>query len=104
MEYLVKWLPIAQLDLEDIYQFYLSKSEQVATDMWNRLLDSTDPLKTFAYAGPIELLLQNREKEYHSLVVEKHFKLIYYVEGNVINITAVWDTRRNPEYLKHSLK
>ena len=51
MEYIVKWMPIAQLDLEDIYQFYLSKSEQVANDIWNRLLESADPLKIFAYAG-----------------------------------------------------
>lgn len=104
MEYIVTWLPIAQLDLESIYQFYLPKSEQVAIDIWNRLLDSTEPLKTFAYAGPIEPLLENREKEYHSLVVEKHFKLIYYLEDNNIYITAVWDTRRDPEYLKYSLK
>lgn len=104
MEYIVKWMPIAQLDLEDIYQFYLSKSEQVANDIWNRLLESSDPLKIFAYAGPVEPLLANREKEYHSLVVEKHFKLIYYIEGNDVRITAVWDIRRDPEYLKYSIK
>lgn len=104
MEYIIKWMPVAQLDLDEIYQFYLRKSEQVAIDIWNRLLDSTDPLKIFAYAGPVEPLLAHREKEYHSLVVEKHFKLIYYVEENVIHIAAVWDTRKNPEYLKYSVK
>ncbi|WP_195371413.1 MULTISPECIES: type II toxin-antitoxin system RelE/ParE family toxin [Parabacteroides] len=104
MEYIVKWMPIAQLDLEDIYQFYLSKSEQVANDIWNRLLESSNPLKIFAYAGPVEPFLANREKEYHSLVVEKHFKLIYYIEGNNVCITAVWDIRRDPEYLKYSIK
>ena len=51
-----------------------------------------------------EPLLANREKEYHSLVVEKHFKLIYYIEGNNVRITAVWDIRRDPEYLKYSIK
>lgn len=104
MEYIVKWLSIAQLDLEDIYQFYLSKSEKVANDIWNRLLESADPLKTFAYAGQVEPLLANRDKEYHSLVVEKHYKLIYYVEENKVFITAVWDIRRDPEYLVYSVK
>ena len=104
MEYIVKWMPVAQLDLDEIYQFYLPKSEQAAIDIWNRLLDSADPLKTFAYSGPREPLLADREKEYHSLVVEKHFKLIYYIEDNIVRITAVWDTRRSPEYLKYSVK
>ena len=104
MEYIVKWMPIAQLDLEDIYQFYLPKSERAANNIWNSLVESADPLKIFAYSGPIEPLLANRKKEYHSLVVEKHFKLISYIESNIVYITAVWDTRRNPEYLKDSVK
>lgn len=37
MEYIVKWMPIAQLDLEDIYQFYLPKSERAANNIWNSL-------------------------------------------------------------------
>lgn len=40
----------------------------------------------------------------HSLVVEKHYKLIYYVEENKVFITAVWDIRRDPEYLMYSVK
>lgn len=104
MENIVKWMPIAQLDVEEIYQFYFSKSEQVAMDIWNRILDSAEPLKTFAYAGPIEPLLLGREKEYHSLVVEKHYKLIYYVVGNKVTITGVWDTRRNPDFLSRMIK
>ena len=56
MEYIVKWMPIAQLDLEDIYQFYLPKSERAANNIWNSLVESADPLKIFAYSGPIEPL------------------------------------------------
>lgn len=104
MENIVKWMPIAQLDLDDIYQYYSSKSEQVAVNMWNRILDSAEPLKTFAYLGPVEPLLLGREKEYRSLVIEKHYKLIYYVDGRKVTITGVWDTRRNPDFLSRMMK
>ena len=47
--------------------------------------------------APIEQELSDFEEEYRSLVVQKHFKIIYFIEHNSIFITAVWDSRQNPQ-------
>ena len=78
MEYIVKWMPIAQLDLEDIYQFYLPKSERAANNIWNSLVESADPLKIFAYSGPIEPLLANRKKS-----------IIHWLSRNISNLYTI---------------
>ena len=49
--------------------------------------------------APIESLLEDRDKVYRALVVDK-YKIVYYVENNIIYIAAVWDCRQNTEKLK----
>ena len=44
------------------------------------------------------LLLHRTRHLYRSLVVHKHFKLVYYIDeaANTLYIVALWDTRREP--------
>lgn len=49
--------------------------------------------------GAIEPLLRGREEEYRHIVVKPYFKIVYRVEGNIIYMIDIWDTRRNPEKL-----
>lgn len=49
--------------------------------------------------GAIEPLLRGREEEYRHIVVKPYFKIVYRVEGNIIYMIHIWDTRRNPEKL-----
>ena len=42
---------------------------------------------------PIEPLLKEYDCEFRSPVVEKHYKLIYTVTDELIEIHAVWDCR-----------
>lgn len=104
MEFKVTWTETALSSLDEIFDFYVDKSVAVAEDMVNRLYFSAKPLKTFPFAGPIEPLLKNRRMVYRSLVVEKHFKLIYCVENKDVFIMSVWDTRRNPDFLSRMMK
>jgi len=46
--------------------------------------------------GKVEPLLKNRSSSYRSLVINKHSKLVYYIEDETINIVDFWDTRREP--------
>ena len=56
-------------------------------------LDSAEPLRVFPQAGPIEPLLKEYDCEFRSPVVEKHYKLIYTVTDELIEIHAMWDCR-----------
>ena len=46
--------------------------------------------------GPIGPLLINYPIEYHSIVVEHVNKIIYHVANDIIEVIALWDTRREP--------
>ena len=94
MRIIIKWLPQAITLLDNIYRFYSEKSQTAAIRLYNRLLDSAEPLRIFPQAGPIEPLLKGYDCEFRSLVVEKHYKLIYTVTDELIEIHAVWDCRR----------
>lgn len=52
----IKWLPQAIALLDNIYRFYSKKSQTAAIRLYNKLLDSAEPLRVFPQAGPIEPL------------------------------------------------
>lgn len=55
--------------------------------------------------GRIEPLLANRqEMQYRCLLVGKHNKFIYRVEGDTIRIVDLWDMRQNPKTLIKRVK
>ena len=58
------------------------------------------------YLGKAEPLLADCTKEYRSLVVHKHYKLIYFVsESNkTVYFVDVWDTRREPGSLSNRIR
>lgn len=61
-------------------------------------------LATFPNIGPVEPLLMNRvDHEYRYLIIHPNYKIIYYVDEEVIYIVALWDTRSNQEMLAVSL-
>lgn len=100
----LKWLPQAIALLENIYDYYSKKSERSAVCLYNRILDSANPLLTFPHAGPIEPLLKEYPQSFRSLVVEKHYKLIYTVSPDLIEIHAIWDCRQDDWKLKEMFR
>lgn len=99
MQKRIKWLPQAIALLDNIYDFYAEKSPNAAIRLYNKLLDSAEPLKTFPWCGPSEPELNDSAFEFHSLVVEKHYKLIYAVKEDLIEIHAIWDCRQDNRQL-----
>jgi plasmid stabilization system protein ParE len=59
MQIELKWLPQAIALLDNIYEYYSEKSERSAIRIYNKLLDSSEPLKTFPYAGISNLYWKN---------------------------------------------
>lgn len=103
MQVKLRWMRRAVKHLDAIYDFLAKKDEQAAIKVYNDLLDSADTLLTFSLAGKVEEELKDNLKEYRTLVVCKHYKLVYRVEKQIIKIVAVWDCRQNPTKLKSSL-
>ncbi|WP_455638360.1 type II toxin-antitoxin system RelE/ParE family toxin [Parabacteroides sp.] len=91
----IAWSDNAITLLDDIYEYYCLKSESAAIRLYNKILDSAEPLKTFPQAGPLEPMLKELPDNYRSLVVEKHYKLIYTISPDLIEIHAVWDCRQD---------
>lgn len=100
----IKWLPQAIFLLDNIYRFYSRKSQTAAIRLYNKLLDSAEPLRVFPQAGPFEPLLEEYGCGFRTLVVEKHYKLIYTVTDQLIEIHAIWDCRQEEWRMKELFK
>lgn len=63
-------------------------------------------LASHPHLGAIEPLLKDRQRSYRSLVVHKHFKLVYYIDEKkeTLYIIALWDTRREPATLTRNIR
>lgn len=91
MRMTIAWSDNAIALLDKIYEFYATKSKNSAYKLYNRLLNSAEPLRIFPQAGIVEPLLQGHDTCFRSLVVEKHYKLIYTITDDLIEIHAIWD-------------
>ena len=100
----IKWLPQAIALLDNIYDYYSEKSQTAAIRLYNNILDSAEPLRTFPNAGPVEPLLEEYKDGFRSIVAEKHYKLIYTVKEELVEIHAVWDCRQEGWRLKEMFK
>ena len=94
-----RWLESAERDIDLIYDFYaLDKSIKVADKIYNEIVDASYSLIDFPLMAPIELELTNeRKRQFRSLLVRKHYKIVYFIEGDFIYIAAVWDCRTEPK-------
>ncbi|MBQ6772271.1 MAG: type II toxin-antitoxin system RelE/ParE family toxin [Bacteroidales bacterium] len=46
--------------------------------------------------GPVEPFLADAPVQYRSIVVNRLNKIVYWINGDVIEIVDFWDTRREP--------
>lgn len=91
------WTDYAIAHLKDIFDSYLLKSESAAIKIHQEILSSVKPLKDFPEMAQREQLLAQKETVYRSLVILKHFKVIYSVSKYNIYIVDVWDCRQSPK-------
>ncbi len=100
MEIKVFWTQTALNNLEDIFEYHKFKASiNIARKLVKKLVDSTIQLQKSPKIGRVEELLKHRKYEYRFIVVG-NYKIIYWVEDNLIKIAAVFDTRQNPEKIK----
>ena len=71
-------------------------SFKTISDLRNR----TKVLKDYPFIGQKETFLNARTEEFRYLL-EGNYKIIYWVDKDIIRIYSIFDTRQNPEKLKN---
>ena len=92
----VVWTEPALEDLNQVFEYYRSHySETSAVKIFNVLVDAADSLLPFPDMAPKEELLRHRREGFRALV-QGHYKIIYYIENDIVQIAMIWDCRQNP--------
>jgi len=101
----VLWTAFAESQLDSIYDYIQTQNPYSAIDIYNDILDESAMLAYFPRMAPIEPSLSECPEEYRSMIVRRHYKLVYYIDcERIIYIVAVFDCRQNPEELKNIVK
>ncbi len=96
----VFWTQTALNNLKTIFEYHKNKaSVKTARNLVKRIVKATYLLRTAPEMGRIEELLSHRKHQYR-FIVEGNYKIIYWIEDNIVKIATVFDTRQDPGKLK----
>jgi plasmid stabilization system protein ParE len=96
----IVWLPQAEEALNSIHFYYSEKSLQAASKMISDIKQATERLVDYPEKAFREPLLSERPETFRSLIIKKIYKIIYYVNGDIIYIADIWNCRQNPITLR----
>lgn len=100
----ILWTKKAENHLIEIHSYYKQNvSVKVAKSIKQNIFNKIEILQTHPKSGQSEELLKDRNFEYRYLI-ENNYKIIYWIEKDIVKIAAVFDCRRNPEKLSISDK
>lgn len=102
----VIWLTEAREQMRAVYAYGKAVfGRKVAMEFRTEIYQQAKLLADFPYLGPIETCVSDLPLSYRSLVVHRHYKLIYRIDEarQTVYISALWDTRRNPAQLGDDL-
>jgi Plasmid stabilization system protein len=93
----------ARYDLEEIFDFYLLKKPSVAARIHDSIIDEAERLRDWPEIGQFEKMLANYKLKFpfRSLLTRDGlFKIIYFIDGDIITISRIWCCRKNPKDFK----
>jgi toxin ParE1/3/4 len=100
MEIVVVWSDVAIEELRSIYDYlYFQASKRVADKISNAIVDKTLLLEQTPRVGQKEEMLAHLNKEIRYLI-EGNYKIVYWIDENLVSIATVFDCRQNPHKLK----
>jgi plasmid stabilization system protein ParE len=94
----VRWSRLADLDLQSAYTYLEERSPSAARRFASEILQALEHIQEHPEAGAIAADLLPRGR-YRHWVCGRH-RIIYRLEGNLIWLLRIWDSRRNPQDLK----
>ena len=94
-KYLVNMTENAEDDLNEIIVFIAQNNPQNALRILEKIQAKINTLDHFPYRGAyVPELLARNIKDYRQ-ITEPPWKIIYKVDGSIVNILAIIDSRRN---------
>jgi plasmid stabilization system protein ParE len=101
MEIKIFWSALAENQLKNIFDYYYEVAgENVATRIITKITERVTILEKNPKAGQREELLKEYTEEFRYLV-EGNYKIIYWINSNIVTISSVFDCQQNPEKMKH---
>ena len=90
----------AKLQFREIVKYYkFIAGKNVSDKIKINILKALDLIKENPWSGQIEENLIGLNLS-HRRIVKGNYKIIYRLEGDIILITDIFDTRRNPDDMK----
>ncbi len=99
----IEWLDEAREDLISLYAWYARESYRAAQRYSKVILDDVKRLSGQPRLGHPEPLLDSLEYEFRTLV-SGIYKIIYFIDGDIIFIFRIWDCRQNPSRLHRPVR
>lgn len=100
MEVKIFWSALAESQLKNIFDYYLDAAgKKTALRIINRITERVNILEKYPQSGAREELLKNYSEDFRYLV-EGNYKIIYWINNNIITISSVFDCQQNPEKMK----
>ena len=97
----VEWYIEATVDLDKIYDYYVTKNPRAAAVLYNKILDEIEILETQPNVGSVEQILIDCPQGYRSLVVG-NYKVVYFIKDDLILIVQIFDCRQAPIKLRQT--
>ena len=95
----VTWTKTAEADLDGIIDFIADDSIDAALAVFTRIRERAATLHHFPNKGRVvPELLQHGIVQYRELILSP-WRIMYRIDGSVVHVTAVFDSRRNLEDL-----
>lgn len=96
----IRWKKQARYQLREILDYHrVQASRKVARKIRVRIMKTVNRLIAFPQLGSVLSDFDDELKIYRSIVANKNYKVIYYIEGKIIYIFAIWDVRQDPQKL-----
>jgi plasmid stabilization system protein ParE len=100
MDFKIDWSDDALTHLQELIDYLRDEAgELTVTKITSKITRRIDLLATQPEFGQREPLLEGKRHEYRRLI-EGRYKIIYRVEGDTVYISAIFDTRQNPDRLR----
>ena len=99
------WNDDAKFSMREVARYINRKfGKKSRKEFMQRLHDVEHYIKTNPDSPKIDPLSEGRKRVYRSVLINNLSKLVYYVEGDEINIAAFWDGRTDAEEQARRIK
>ena len=94
-KYHVKITQGAEKDLDEIIEYIAQNNPRTAMQIMEQIIEKIKTLDHFPFRGGyVPELLARNIKDYRQ-ISENPWKIYYKVDGNVVNVLSIIDSRRN---------